>query len=276
MNNINTDKAWKILHNRLEEEGLIAIEKEEKQPLITLRRIAAAILLFGIVGSITYYVLKNENKTLLSQVNNNPDKTTLVTTLQDGSIVYLSEKSSLYYPEEFDPGVRKVKITGSALFDISKDLNRPFYVETELVSVKVLGTEFGMNDVGNKTAFELFVERGKVEVTNKQNGESVFVEAGEIVRIKSGHLLKQKNYDQKKYTAFTNRMSFKDERLEQILKVIQNTTDTTIVVEDRDIANSQLTVTFENNSVESMIQLICYALNLNYIQKKETIYISKL
>ena len=274
MNYVDVDKAWRTVYSRLERENLLLEENKKQQNFFTFRKIAAAILLFLLSGFAVFFIqLQTKDNTLLSRINDHHN--TLVTTLQDGSIVYLSRESSLYYPEKFSANERKIKIKGSAMFDVSPDVNRPFRVETEHISVKVLGTEFGINDTENKSAFELFVERGKVEVTDKASKESVFVEAGEIVRIKSGRLSKQKNIDSGKAIVFTQKMRFKDENLGHILKVIQNTTGTKIVLSNRKTANHTLTVTFDNNSADSMVELICKALDLNYIRQTDGIYISE-
>ncbi|MFR7879348.1 MAG: FecR family protein, partial [Butyricimonas paravirosa] len=65
--------------------------------------------------------------------------------LSDGTNVYLNSASELKYPVRFDEKERRVYLSGEAYFEVTKDSNRPFYVITEEVQVRVYGTEFNVN-----------------------------------------------------------------------------------------------------------------------------------
>ncbi len=56
----------------------------------------------------------------------------------------MNSASELKYPVRFDEKERKVYLSGEAYFEVTKDLNRPFYVVGE-VQVRVYGTEFNVN-----------------------------------------------------------------------------------------------------------------------------------
>lgn len=67
-------------------------------------------------------------------------------TLSDGSRVTLNADSRLRYPVEFSDTVRRVELVGEALFEVSRDPSRPFYVHTEHgVHTQVLGTRFNVS-----------------------------------------------------------------------------------------------------------------------------------
>ena len=65
--------------------------------------------------------------------------------LSDGTNVYLNSASELKYPVCFDEKERKVYLSGEAYFEVTKDSDRPFYVETEELQIRVYGTEFNVN-----------------------------------------------------------------------------------------------------------------------------------
>ena len=56
----------------------------------------------------------------------NTEQSTLVTTLEDGSIVYMGGETSLQYPEHFSMDKREVSLQGNALFDVTGNRERPF------------------------------------------------------------------------------------------------------------------------------------------------------
>ena len=65
-------------------------------------------------------------------------------TLPDGTVVKLNSGSVLEYPTVFSRKERRVKINGEAMFDVAKDADKPFIVETFAYDVKVLGTKFNI------------------------------------------------------------------------------------------------------------------------------------
>ena len=59
----------------------------------------------------------------------------------DGSVVHMNSHSRMLFPASFGRE-RTVRMTGEALFDVSRDEKRPFIVELDDIKVKVLGTRF--------------------------------------------------------------------------------------------------------------------------------------
>lgn len=55
--------------------------------------------------------------------------------LADGTAVHLNAGSELRYPVAFAAAERKVHLKGEAWFEVAKDAERPFYVETDEVSI---------------------------------------------------------------------------------------------------------------------------------------------
>lgn len=96
----------------------------------------------------------------------NKETSTLVTTLEDGSIVYLGGRLCYNIPSIFT-GKREVKLQGNALFDVVGSRSRPFLIETDLVRIEVLGTAFNVKS-DELRPFELSVQRGRVKVTFKR------------------------------------------------------------------------------------------------------------
>ena len=65
--------------------------------------------------------------------------------LPDGTRVWLNAATELKYPAAFHAKERRVYLKGEAYFEVAPDKNRPFYVETEEVKIRVLGTVFDVN-----------------------------------------------------------------------------------------------------------------------------------
>lgn len=276
---MKTDQAWQLLYSRLEQDGLLA-ETNNGKPTNRFRlramkwAAAIVILCLSITTALVLNRSTNADSTPFLTVQNGSDAATLVTTLEDGSIVYLADNTELQFPEHFSPDKREVSLQGNALFDVSGNRKRPFLIETGLTQIEVIGTAFNVKSTKN-AAFELSVQRGEVKVILKQNGQTIHVKAGETVTLLSQRLQVDKTNDEAQFMRYTQRIQFKDERLADILRVINRDTEglqlkTTTPLEDR-----RLTVTFSNDSPDTMAELICLALNLKYTQENDILLISE-
>ena len=87
--------------------------------------------------------------------------------LADGSRVWLNAGSSLTYPVSFIGNERKVAVTGEAYFEVAHDRAKPFIVNNDSMSVRVLGTSFNVNafeDDGKDIKVTLL--QGSVKIKN--------------------------------------------------------------------------------------------------------------
>ncbi|SDE33542.1 FecR family protein [Mucilaginibacter pineti] len=95
--------------------------------------------------------------------------------LPDGSKVWLNSGSKLVYAASYGTDVRKVSLTGEALFDVVKDAQHPFIVTTPTISIKVLGTKFNVRAYTNDRTSEASLLRGKIELTILKNPEKQII-----------------------------------------------------------------------------------------------------
>lgn len=266
LKSINVDKAWERLHQRLADEQLLnQTAKVVAMPVITkIKWVAAAVVLCVLGGTIAWYLNDEKLSHPLMSIHNSDRTNTLVKTLDDGSIVFLTSGATLTCPEQFADNKRQVSLHGEALFDIHSSKNRPFLIETEAVTVEVLGTIFNITTSG-KESFELSVQHGTVKVTVKTSGQQTLVATGETVRLKDHQqLLKEPSAGQQQLAQYTEKMHFKDERLGNIIHVINKISDKPIRIAGYDLNNREITISFSNNTVEEMIELLCEVLELIY------------
>lgn len=86
-------------------------------------------------------------------------------TLEDSTVVWLNSESTLSYPEKFDGGERRVSVTGEAYFEVRRDSERPFVVETGGQSIKVYGTTFNVRGYSDEDAVLTTLETGSVSIS---------------------------------------------------------------------------------------------------------------
>ena len=273
----NTDIAWSTLYSRLERDNLLNEEDysyKKRRKILSAYYWAAACVIALLSASVFLYTHSGKEKKELLTLQNTDSGNILVKTLDDGSTIYLTSNASLSYPKSFSPNQREVSLQGEALFDIAKNPEKPFLIQTDRVTVKVLGTAFNVKSSGNGH-FELTVKRGRVRVTEKEGGNFVEVTAGQSVSFVGKHLVKYTNMDKMIFDHYTAKMRFKDETLENIVNVINQNNDSFVVLKGNQLKTSRLNVQFYKNSVDEMTQIISLALNLKREIRQDTIYISQ-
>jgi ferric-dicitrate binding protein FerR (iron transport regulator) len=103
-------------------------------------------------------------------------KTKLI--LSDSTVVYLNSGSYLKYPAEFFGSTREIFLKGEAYFEVKKNPERPFIVQTQKVSIKVFGTHFNVKAFPEEDLFETTLIEGSVGLRINSGSEE------DIIRLK--------------------------------------------------------------------------------------------
>jgi ferric-dicitrate binding protein FerR (iron transport regulator) len=128
----------------------------------------------------------------------------------------------------------------------------------------------------NSNQFELVVERGKVRVTLRNDpSQTQIVLPGEKISTSNNHLVKVINNNTAYFSWKTQRMQFKDESLSNIINVINKNYKTSIQLQNQLLGERKLTVTFYNNSLKTITELICLSLNLEVEETPDSTIIIK-
>lgn len=271
----NIDEAWKSLYSKIQDDNLLndrEVVEDKRRRIVPFKWAAACVAV--LLGGVYLFYYSSAEKVDLMTLQNKGIGNILVKTLEDGSTVYLASNGSLDYPKSFSENQRLVALHGEALFDITKNPSKPFLIETEKVTVKVLGTAFNIKSYDNGH-FKLAVQRGKVSVTEKLNGKTMIVTAGQSVECIGDRLYKYQTKDGKVFDFYKMKMRFKDETLASIIHVINQNNKSYVVLKGEQLKMRKLNVEFYNNNVDEMTQIISLALNLKREVRKDTVCISQ-
>lgn len=139
--------------------------------------------------------------------------------LADGTAVHLNAGSELRYPVAFASAERKVYLKGEAWFEVTKDAERPFYVETDEVSIRVYGTAFNVNTHGLRATETVLVE-GEIGISGKGNTGERRMRPGQLASYdRNSGEMSFREVDVRKYTAWKDgEFCFNDDTLEEILE----------------------------------------------------------
>lgn len=175
-----------------------------------------------------------------------------VTPLADGSVMTLNTATRAEVM--FTEGERRVQLLeGEALFDVAKDSNRPFVVDTGGTLVRAVGTSFTVRRLG-RTPVEVLVREGVVEVRHSAraaaappvrvaaNTRAVAMptEAVEAVTIAPDAVARELAWRE-------GRIAFEGETLREAARQFARYSETRIVIDDPAIAAEEITGLFQAN-----------------------------
>ncbi|MCF8309800.1 MAG: FecR domain-containing protein [Saprospiraceae bacterium] len=179
-------------------------------------RIAAGVALLLVAGMFIKNKMGSADQQLAVVTTND----TKELSLSDGTVVTLNQSSQLSYKSEFGKEERRAKLNGEAFFKVARDGNRPFVIETETASVRVLGTAFNVRSYPADDLFEVYVETGKVRVDFKKGGDGVVLNPSEFVRLSKSEGEAFKGLDNSGIPNAwrTGVISFKGQSISEIIK----------------------------------------------------------
>lgn len=108
-----------------------------------------------------------EAKSPRQEIVNN-GSTTQKVQLEDGTLVHLEKGSRLSFPVHFEAKKREVVLSGEAFFEVAENPVKPFYVYSNELITRVLGTSFRISALENSKQVTVKVQTGRVSVF-KQN-----------------------------------------------------------------------------------------------------------
>lgn len=191
-------------------------------------------------------------------------------TLADGTKVSLNQGSTLSTPEKFGDQ-REVILSGEAFFDVISNPDKPFIIKTQKTQIEVLGTSFNVNEeVDGNTLVS--VAEGKVKFSSE--GESILLNRGMtgIYNSKSGELSISESSNTGEYQFWrTRRLAFRGLALNDVVMTLNRTYKVQIELANEKVGNCQLSVIFEDEKIDDILEIISITLGLEITNLGTTI-----
>ena len=260
---LDVNKAWERFQNRVNGQN----EPSEilKPNRFSWMRIAASVMLVAGLGIAAYFLVNKNNEPIemLSQTGQN----VLVDTLSDGSVITLNKKSTITYPSKFKGNTRSIALKGEAFFNVAPDKKKPFIISVNDVQVTVVGTSFNIKSENGNT--EVIVESGIVHVT--QSGKTVELLAGEKIVMSSNDSIATKEaVNDKLYNYYrTKEFVCDDTPLWKLVQVVNEAYDAKIIIGRKELNDKRLTTTFNNESLEQVLEVIRLTFDITITKKED-------
>lgn len=159
-------------------------------------------------------------------------------TLSDGTEVWLNADSRLIFPTRFTGARRLVRLEGEAYFNVARNEDIPFVIETETFTTQVLGTEFNIKTYKNSEAHVTLVD-GSVKVRMPAIGKEVMLIPDEDITYAENNF-QVKKVDTSYYTQWRDGyFYFDDMHLSDILSDLGRWYNITIEMEQDSLLMNQ-------------------------------------
>ncbi|MFN8357934.1 MAG: FecR domain-containing protein [Spirosomataceae bacterium] len=261
---VDTDKAWEKVKRRMNRPETVI--RPLHTPVKSSRwvlRIAASLLLIAGVSWVAYqFVNSNEptTKVLATQQFH------LEQQLPDGTLVYLNANSTLSYPSDFEGNLRSVRLKGEAFFHVKPDASKPFVIEANGTTIRVLGTSFNVRAYDQNV--KVNVETGKVSFgTPKHQIKLTKGEAAEF-EAKSDTVIKLNSPSKNVLSYKTKLFLFEETPLSEVVQLLNDAYQSKIVLRNKKLAQCKLTSNFNNEDVETIVAVIAETFDL-HVERSE-------
>lgn len=228
------------------------------------RSIAAIFILVISVSVASFYIYKDfaspaDNTICYETFSPIGSQTKII--LPDSTVVWLNSGSSLKYSQSFGRKNREVSLYGEGYFEVKKDKTKPFYVLTDSLNVRVLGTIFNVKAYNEDTNVTVNLIEGSVDVSlPKANNEgSLIMKSNDrLVFNKQTKKVELSKTDASRSALWTTgKLCFVDATIEQISKDLER--------------KYNIKINIDNDKIKK--ELFSGSLNLNLSLKEILSYI---
>jgi len=193
--------------------------------------------------------------------------------LPDGSVVSLSAGSSLTFTSPFKPDSRFVNFSGEAFFQIEGNPNWPFIIETNELTIRVIGTAFNVRSWPHQSSSYVDVSHGLVDVSSKTDGSTTIQlsEGHRAAYNRKSRMLEKSVVDPNFLSWKTRQIEFQNASLNQVFETLENVYKVKIVVSDASILEERMGATFSHNTLNYITNVVCATFDLEVSEENDVL-----
>lgn len=264
----NEQQAFQLIRN---------YENKRRMRRITVVRkwgsIAAAILLCIVCG-IGYFAAPTNRQVAQYEIHVPYGKRQKVV-LPDGTNVVLNAGSYLKYPEQFGKENRCVYFKGEAFFDVVKNKNYPFIIQSEDYKVRVLGTTFNLYNYEDSEELRLTLCTGKV-LMNFGEEQLKLAPGEQLVLDKNNMYLEREHVNTQNCKLWMqNKLYFNRTPIQEVIRRVERAYNCTIKLDPNLTLNNFLSGTHDNKSLEAVLESIRLATGIKYKKENDSYILYK-
>lgn len=268
-----TEQAEKRLYKQLNRETAARQKTLKRHRLLQYAALIALMLMVGTGAGYWIYQSNPAQEMLVAQASD----TVKIVALPDGTKVWLNAAATLTYPREFSEKERNVHLEGEAYFEVTKNRQKPFIVESESMRIRVLGTTFNFKSSKNCRLAEASLIEGEIEVKgNNEEGMIILVPGQKAELNKSTKRLLVKQVDTRMDAVWHNGLiPFEKADIFEIAKTLERFYDMKIILSpDIEAGKTYSGVVKKKDHIESVLRSLSNSVPIRYKIVGNNVFIS--
>ncbi len=262
---IDENKAWSRFRERIIDKPVADI-RQPRRP-VQWAKIAAAWIVI-LAGAWLTFILFPKEKGM--SVNLPVAGIVQTDTLPDRSVVTLNKNAVLSYADIPKKKERAVTLKGEAFFEVAPDRKKPFVITAGQAIIRVVGTSFNIK--ANDEYTEVIVNTGIVQVIREE--ESVALKAGEKITVSSHTGLQKERQQDALYNYYVSKTFICDNTpLWKLVEKLNEAYGVNIVIADKDLSGLPINVTFSEESLDTILDILRETLMVTIAKEGDSIII---
>lgn len=272
----DVDQAFERFRKRT---GLDQSGKQSYKWYRTWSVVAVAIVLLGLITVTAYWQGSRQIQSNFSDiVVEAPLGSKTKLTLPDGSTVWLNAGSKMVYSQGFGVSDRRLAFQGEGYFEVEKNDEMPFLVQTHDVNVTVVGTKFNFRNYPEDEEAVVELLEGKVALENQLKEESVrYLSPNEkMVLHKATGKMDITSAKVKEATLWTeNILLFDEDLLPDIVRELERSYHVQIEIENEDLKQTRFYGQFNQleQNIYDVLDMLSETGKLKYHEEGKVIYL---
>lgn len=272
----DVDQAFERFRKRT---GLDQAGKQSYKWYRTWSVAAVAIVLLGLITVTAYWQGSRQIQSNFSDiVVEAPLGSKTKLTLPDGSTVWLNAGSKMIYSQGFGVSDRRLAFQGEGYFEVEKNDEMPFLVQTHDVNVTVVGTKFNFRNYPEDEEAVIELLEGKVALENQLKEEAVrYLSPNEkMVLHKATGEMDITSTKVKEATLWTeNILLFDEDLLPDIVRKLERSYHVRIEIENEDLKQARFYGQFNQleQNIYDVLDMLSETGKLKYHEEGKVIYL---
>lgn len=187
-------------------------------------------------------------------------------TLPDGTVMQVRGGSKINFAENFNGmSQRRVYLEGEAYFEVAKNAEKPFIIQTTKAQIQVVGTAFNVKESNLTDEVIVAVTEGKVFFKSKTMEEKVYLEKQQIGILNSDGTLAARSANSDNYLNwFSGRLAFDRALLTTVTQQLEHIYDVKIIISDDKLSTLTFTADMKSTRIEAVLEQISTSLSIAY------------
>ncbi|QGY42422.1 DUF4974 domain-containing protein [Maribellus comscasis] len=244
--------------------------------LTTISKAAAVLFIPLLAATLFYYFSQQEPSDFLTLYTQKGEVTNII--LPDSTKVWLNVDTKLSYPADFGAKSRKLKLTGEAYFEVTKNKRLPFEVTSGDITTTALGTQFLVSAYPEVKVIKSSLLEGSVEIEiSDDKNRKILAPGQQLIFDKQNALVSIGNFNENYELSWKNKeLVFQLTPFDDVINELEKWYDIKILYDQESFKTETLTVRFEKyETLENVLKVMSKVNEFNYSIENKQIKIKK-